>query len=120
MSEELNDNEEQTSDIASEIIKRIEEARRTRATELDLSGLGITELPDSIGQLSALQVLCLSENQLTGLPESVRNLKSLEDLFLHGNDALNLPLEVLGPTVEEVRAKRAAGVEQEKIGQKSP
>ena len=37
--------------------ERIEHARREKATELDLSSLGLTELPDSLGQLTQLQSL---------------------------------------------------------------
>jgi len=42
---------------------------------LDLSSLGITSLPESIGNLSALQTIDLWGNQLTSLPESVKKLK---------------------------------------------
>ena len=44
-----------------EFAKRIKEARATGATELDLSELGLTELPAAIGQLSQLQELDLAE-----------------------------------------------------------
>jgi hypothetical protein len=59
-------------------------------------------LPETIGQLSQLEVLDLSANQLTALPEAVQSLERLEKLFLHGNPALGLPHEVLGPTIQEV------------------
>ena len=47
---------------------RIEEARKSKATELDLSGEGLSQLPESLGQLSQLQQLDLSDNQLTAVP----------------------------------------------------
>ncbi|WP_163664660.1 hypothetical protein [Adonisia turfae] len=40
-----------------ELLEVIEEAARTGATELDLSGAGLTELPLEIGQLTQLEIL---------------------------------------------------------------
>ncbi len=64
--------------------KRIEATRRSGKTELDLSDLELTELPESLGQLAQLQRLDVDNNQLTALPEpairivtSVRRLNSL-------------------------------------------
>ena len=48
--------------------KRIDQAWRTRAKELDLDGMELTELPESLGQLTQLRELNLSSNQLTALP----------------------------------------------------
>lgn len=102
-----------------------EVAAKPRATLLDLSNLGLTTLPESlgqltqlrhlrlfdnalttlpewIGQLTQLQRLNLTRNRLTSLPESLRRLKMLEELYLHNNDALGLPREVLGPTRRQV------------------
>ena len=86
---------------------RIEEACRSRATGLDLSGQGLTQLPEALGQLSQLQQLNLSNNQLTAVPEALRYLTSLKELYLHGNTALDLPTEVLGPTGNEVISNKA-------------
>lgn len=105
----------------AEAERRIQKALKTGTKRLDLSGVGLTELPkslslltqlqelllrddqlmalpESIGQLAQLWVLDLSRNQLTALPESLRKLTALEVLYLYGNDALRLPPEVLGPT----------------------
>lgn len=56
--------------------QKIEEALRSGAKELDLSGdlhaedsSKLAELPKSLGQLSQLQRLNLSGNRLTSLPE---------------------------------------------------
>lgn len=56
--------------------EKIEQARRTGATELDLSvawddkkSPKLTELPESLGHLTQLQSLNLSRMQLTALPE---------------------------------------------------
>ncbi|HYE64043.1 MAG TPA: GTP-binding protein, partial [Pyrinomonadaceae bacterium] len=107
MSKQPNSRRKQVSDKSSTISAHIEKARRNRAFILDLSGQTLTELPESIGQLTQLRTLDLSDNQLTELPESTRNLKSLEALYLHGNDALGLPSEVLGPTLEDIALKSA-------------
>ena len=45
----------------------------------------MTGVPAEVGQLSNLQVLDLSYNQLTGLPNELGNLKNLETLNLLGN-----------------------------------
>jgi hypothetical protein len=55
--------------------ERIRQAAETQATSLNLSGLGLHQVPESLGQLSELR-----------------------ELYLHDNPALGLPAEVLGPT----------------------
>jgi internalin A len=92
-------------DDSDDVDALIEQARKSGATELNLSGRGLTTLPESIGQLTQLQGLDLNGNQLTALPEAMRNLTSLSALYLHGNDALGLPAEVLGPTWQDVSLK---------------
>jgi internalin A len=109
---------------------RIEEARKSKATELDLSGEGLSQLPESLGQLSQLQQLDLDGNQLTAVPEALgqlsqlqqldlngnqltavpetfQHLTSLQEFYLHGNEALGLPMEVLGLTRQDVLQKQA-------------
>ncbi len=81
--------------------KKIKAARRSGAKELDLSGawddesLKLTELPESLGRLTALQSLNLSWNQLTALPESLGQLTALRSLILSDNQLTALP-ESLG------------------------
>ncbi|NQU20766.1 MAG: TIR domain-containing protein [Candidatus Nealsonbacteria bacterium] len=75
--------------------RRIQHARRSVATELDLSGLSLTSVPESLGQLSGLMELGLSGNQLTSLPESLDQLSCLEELWLFDNQLTSLP-ESLG------------------------
>jgi internalin A len=94
---------------------RIEEARKSKATELDLSGERLSQLPEALGQLSQLQWLYLHGNQLTTVPETFQHLTSLRDLYLHGNEALGLPVEVLGPTRQDMPRKQAQPVKPSDI-----
>ena len=70
---------------------RIQKARETRAVELDLSSLGLTDLPKSIAQLTQLQKLFLDDNQLTTLPKSIGQLSQLNLLYLRRNHLTRLP-----------------------------
>ncbi len=74
--------------------QRIEAARRSGARTLDLSGLKLTKLPESVGQLSQLRVLNVSRNQLTALPESVGQLSQLQELSVSANQLTALPESV--------------------------
>ncbi|MGO9122014.1 MAG: COR domain-containing protein [Desulfomonilaceae bacterium] len=69
----------------------IDEALRSEAVTLDLSGLDLTELPDSIGKCSQLQYLDLRRNHLTTLPESIGQLERLQTLDIHQNQVGTLP-----------------------------
>jgi hypothetical protein len=77
--------------------KKIVEARRSGATELDLSDRWdsgspkLTELPESLGQLTQLQSLDLGDNQLTVLPEWLGQLTQLRSLRLSKNQLTVLP-----------------------------
>ncbi|MCI0691348.1 TIR domain-containing protein [candidate division KSB1 bacterium] len=79
------------ADAFSEALTRIEQARETDATELDLSGLGLTELPEALGQLMQLQALNLYNTQLTVLPEWLGQLTQLGWLDLSDNKLTALP-----------------------------
>jgi len=61
-----------------EALKRIKEAASTGAKELNLSGLGLSELPPEIGGLAKLTWLNLFYNQLTALPTEIEGLASLQ------------------------------------------
>ncbi len=79
---------ETSEEIAEE---RIRQAAGTHAIRLDLSGLGLREVPESLGQLTALQGLYLGNNQLSALPESLGQLTALRWLDLGGNPLSTLP-----------------------------
>jgi internalin A len=112
-----------------EALSRIEVCRRegTEGRVLDLSHLGLTNLPPEIGQLFALtrldlhsnqlkslppeigrlkrlKLLILERNALDDLPESLTELRGLRELTLHGNETLGLPVEVLGPIYADSRS----------------
>ncbi len=51
----------------------------------------LVELPESIGDLTALEQLCVRNNQLNALPDSIGNLTSLQLLSLENNQLTVLP-----------------------------
>ncbi len=51
----------------------------------------LTELPDSIGNLTNLTELYCYENQLTELPDSISNLINLTELCCSSNQLTELP-----------------------------
>jgi Leucine-rich repeat (LRR) protein len=76
--------------------KKIEAVRRSGATELDLNAwrsesLMLTELPESLSQLTWLQSLILSGNRLTSLPEWLGQLTHLKSLDLLHNQLSSVP-----------------------------
>jgi Leucine-rich repeat (LRR) protein len=75
-------------------LQRIEEARVSGATELDLSELGLTELPPEIGSLHKLESLDLFGNQLSSIPPEIGNLHNLTWLMLSANSLESLPKEI--------------------------
>ncbi len=75
--------------------KKIEEARRTGAVELDLNNMGFTKMPPEIFELTNLTHLKLYGNRLTSLPEAIGKLTNLIELFLNGNQLATLP-ETIG------------------------
>jgi Leucine-rich repeat (LRR) protein len=76
-------------------LRRIEKVRRERTTVLDLSRLGLTSVPEQIGQLTALQHLNLSGNKLTVVPEILGQLTALQWLELDENRLAGV-LDMLG------------------------
>ncbi len=70
---------------------KIEEARCSGATKLSLRNMKLTELPESLGQLTQLKDLDLCDNQLTALPESLEQLTQLQDLDISDNQLTAVP-----------------------------
>ncbi|MBN3948066.1 MAG: leucine-rich repeat domain-containing protein [Nostoc sp. NMS7] len=71
--------------------QRIEKARQEGATELDLSNMELTEVPEAIASLSQLQELNLSNNQLTEIPDAIASLSQLQELNLSNNQLTEIP-----------------------------
>ena len=72
-------------------LEKIAQAKAEGWKELDLSGLGLEELPEEITQLTALTELDLSENRLSELPGEIIQLTSLTELDLSENQLDELP-----------------------------
>ena len=77
-----------------ELLKVIEEAKANGATELDLSGNGLTELPAELFHLENLTKLHLGRNQLASIPSVVSQLRNLTALHLNLNQLTTLPAEI--------------------------
>ncbi len=60
-------------------------------TRLGLPGMNLRTLPNSIGNLTALQTLILIDNQLITLPDFISNLTALAELWLWNNQLTTLP-----------------------------
>jgi internalin A len=82
---------QQQADASPHVSALIEEAWKSREITLDLSAKNLTELPESIGQLTQLQALHLSDNQLSELPEFIGQLTQLQFLDLSENQLTELP-----------------------------
>src|SRR5260370_20035479 len=65
-----------------EAMRCMEKARKSGAWELDLSNLKLSTLPESIGRLSRLLELYVSNNQLSSCPSrSASSLSSRSSIF---------------------------------------
>lgn len=78
--------------------RKIKEVKRTGAASLDLSVDDhlkdidkLSEIPDSVWELSWLKSLSINHHNLTTLPKGVNQLMSLNSLELSGNQILELP-----------------------------
>lgn len=73
---------------------RIEQAQSSGQSWLNLSNLGLTEVPPEIGSLSKIQTLHLGTNQLTTLPPEIGQLSNLTELDISHNLLTTLPREI--------------------------
>src|SRR5205085_706849 len=83
--------QQSTPENVAEAISRIKKAHIEKSVSLSLNGLGLTQLPESIGRLTYLYDLQLQNNLLTELPESLGQLSQLEYLTLYENRLVGLP-----------------------------
>nr|AMM42832.1 LRR-RLK [Vernicia fordii] len=90
----------------------IENSAKTEAIVLDLKGKLMDQvewLPLSIGKLSLVTELDLSENRIMALPTTIGSLKALTKLDVHSNQLINLPDsfgELIGLTDLDLHANR--------------
>ena len=64
----------------------------TRVTDIHLQTMAVTgDLPESMGDLTALKTLWLERNSITSIPESIGNLTELEELWLGWNYITSVP-----------------------------
>ena len=70
---------------------KILSALRSGTRELDLHNMGLTELPDSVIQLTKLHELDLSKNKLKDFPVNLSQLKNLRSLKIESNQISLLP-----------------------------
>ena len=88
-----------------EAVRRIHRAAEEKLTQLDLSGLGLEELPPEIGKCTQLETLVLGKldeekeewvgNKLTEFPDAVLQLTNLKILNLSRNQITSIP-EAIG------------------------
>ncbi len=75
----------------AELRYAIDQAERSGATEMDLSGKGFAEVPPALGRLTKLTRLNLGKNRLTTLPPEIGRLVKLKELNLSANRLTELP-----------------------------
>lgn len=78
------------------VYKNIKKALKSKSEVvfLDLSGKGLTSLPENIGDLKNLRVLNLDRNAIKDFPDSFWQLEQLEVLILSRNGLNELPKEI--------------------------
>lgn len=63
----------------------IEEAQDRKLTAIDLSNLGLTKVPETIGSLTDVKFICLENNKLTEIPATIGYLPNLLKIYLKNN-----------------------------------
>ncbi|MEV4383089.1 hypothetical protein [Streptosporangium sp. NPDC049644] len=74
-----------------DVEERIERCLKGWSSELDLSGIRLEEIPESVGSLTGLKVLRMRGCELTEVPDWVRNLTALTMLVLESNRLTAVP-----------------------------
>jgi internalin A len=72
-------------------LQKIEQAEAKQLKRLDLSGLGLWQIPLEVFQLGNLQTLILSNNKISTIQESIEQLVNLQTLILSNNGIIQLP-----------------------------
>lgn len=89
-----------------EIERRITDCRRSRIKVLNLAGLKLSSVPESIRHLTDLHALHLERNNINELPAWIGQLSKLSELIILEN-----PLEVLPPSMGQLRHLRALAID---------
>lgn len=66
-----------------------------RLSVLSLGGNLLTDIPDTVGNLSQLQALTLCDNLIEVLPASIARLTNLTSLLIHKNRLRHLPRDII-------------------------
>lgn len=74
-----------------EALRRIREAKEKNLTELDLTKLGLTQIPEEVFELTELKMLNLNHNRLTTIPNEIVKLAKLKGLELFDNQLITIP-----------------------------
>ena len=77
--------------LQEDVLNLITCARNEGWQDLDLSGRGLTEIPEALTNLTELRNLQLCNNLIKIIPESISNLKNLERLDLGNNQIEEIP-----------------------------
>ena len=86
-----------------EIRRKIQQVKKQRLTELDLSDCSLTEIPTEVFELKWLKTLILNINQLTSVPESITRLTNLSTLELSHNPLEEPPLKIAEKGINAIR-----------------
>jgi len=77
----------------SDIKLKIRHAKRGNERSLDLSGMGLSEIPVDITQLTMLEIINVSNNKLTSL-RRVEQLPNLREINAANNQIAQLHTEI--------------------------
>jgi Leucine-rich repeat (LRR) protein len=77
----------------SDVKLKIRHAKRGNERAIDLSGMGLTEIPADINQLTSLESINLSGNRLTSL-RGIEELQALREINAQNNKIAQLHAEL--------------------------
>ncbi len=78
----------------SDVRLKIRHVKRGGDTKLDLSNMGLTEIPSDVFSLTTLESLDISSNSIRSLA-GISSLTKLKNLYAHKNKISSLPSEML-------------------------
>jgi len=78
-------------DSPQEAMRRIERAKHSNTTSLNLIRLNLTTIPESVAQLVNLRKLDMRINKITIIPDWLAQLSDLEELNVYGNHITAIP-----------------------------